>query len=344
VAIHDLTPQLRTRLRRMEKVVGLFVVVAALTLLAGFGFYLYRTAERKGWFTPKCPYYTFVQSADGLNVGDPVLLMGFSVGEITVIDAEPPNSTYNVYLGFEIKQPYYGYVWSDSKARITAGSLLGGRQLEVTKGRTGQPTAYEADGRVAEVWVDGRRIPLEEQKQGPFLVPEEAPALAARAEVLVGKLEEELPPLVKRADALLANVEQLTSHLDELVVGAKPVVGNLDAITKNLRNPKGSLGEWILTPELRRQLETTLGSVDANLTVLSGTLRNVDAITGSVRTQLDANRDVLGDVSDLVRDTDALVQGLKRHWLLRSAFPVPPADAGSVPLEPLPGPPGPGAP
>ena len=106
MAIQDLTPQLRTRLRRMEKVVGLFVIVAALTLLAGFVVYLYRTADRKGWFTPKCHYYTFVQSADGLNVGDPVLLMGFSVGEITVIDAEPPNAGFNVYLGFALKQAY----------------------------------------------------------------------------------------------------------------------------------------------------------------------------------------------------------------------------------------------
>lgn len=344
MAIDDLTPQLRTRLRRMEKLVGLFVVVATLTLFAGFVFYLYRTAERKGWFTPKCPYYTFVQSADGLNVGDPVLLMGFSVGEITVIDAEPPNSSYNVYVGFEVKQPYYGYVWSDSKARITAGSLLGGRQLEVTKGRTGRPTAYEADGRVSEVLVDDRKVPLDDHAQGPFLAPEEAPALAARAEALVGQLEEALPPLVKRADALLENVEQLTANLDAVVVGAKPVVANLQGITANLRDPQGSLGEWILPKELRRQLETTLGAVDANLSVLSGTLRNVDAITGSVRTQLDQNRDVLGEVSDLLRDTDDLVQGLKRHWLLRSAFPAPEPGAAGIPLEPLPGPPGEAAP
>ena len=344
MAIQDLTPQLRTRLRRMERVVGLFVIVAALTLLAGFVIYLYRTADRKGWFTPKCPYYTFAESADGLSVGDPVFLMGFGVGEITVIDAEPPNSGYNVYVGFEVKQPYYGYVWSDSKARIAAGSLLGGRRIEVTKGRAGEPTCYEKEGRVAEVLIDGRRMPLAEHEQGPYLPPEEAPTLSARAEQLVGRLEQELPPLVRRADALLANVERLTTNLDDVVVRTRPVVENLDAITMNLRNPQGSLGEWVLPKDLRRRLETTLQSVDANLSVLSGTLRGVDAITGSLRGQLDANRDVLGEVSDLLRNTDDLVQGLKRHWLLRSAFPA--AKSGREPqrLEPLPGPPGGSAP
>ncbi len=46
--LQDLTPQLRTRLGRMERVVGLFVVVAGLLLLAGFGFYLHRMAVDKG--------------------------------------------------------------------------------------------------------------------------------------------------------------------------------------------------------------------------------------------------------------------------------------------------------
>lgn len=320
MAIQDLSPQLRTRLRRMEKLVGLFVFVAAFTIVAGFVVYLYRTADRKGWFTPKCPYYTFAESADGLNVGDPVFLMGFSVGEITVIDAEPPNSGYNVYVGFQLKRPYYGYVWSDSKARITAGSLLGGRRLEVTKGKLGEPTCFEEDGRVARILVDGRKVDLEDHRQGPFLPPEEAPTLSARAEALVGRLEEDLPPLVERADALVASVGRLTENLDASVSQARPVLGNLAAITRNLRDPQGSLGEWILPKDLRRQLETTLASVDANLSVLSGTLHGVDVVTGNIRDQLESNPDLLCEASTLLRDTDDLVEGLKRHWLLRSAF------------------------
>jgi hypothetical protein len=46
----DLTPQLRTRLSRLEKVVGWFVTVATLLLIAGLGFYIHNLAVRKGWF------------------------------------------------------------------------------------------------------------------------------------------------------------------------------------------------------------------------------------------------------------------------------------------------------
>lgn len=341
MAVDDLTPQLRTKLRRMERVVGLFVLVAGVVLLAGFAYYLYHTAQRRGWFTPKSPYYTFVTSADGLHVGDPVLLMGFSVGEITVIEAEPPESGFNVYVAIEIRKPYYGYIWTDSKAVVTGGGLLGGRQLEVTKGKTGQPTAYEEDGRVAEILVGEKRIPLEDHPQGVFLPPDESPALAARAEQLIGRLETDLPRITASIEKVLGNTERLTAGLDETVNRVRPVIANLETITGNLRRPDGSLGEWILPRDLRRKLDETLGSVDANLSVLSGTLRNVDAITGSVRTQLDQNRDVLGDVGDLVRDTNDLVQGLKRHWLLRSAFPRPEPGEATIPLEPLAAPPGP---
>lgn len=339
MALHDLTPQLRTRLRRMEKIVGLFVAVAAVLLLVGFAYYVYHTAVRRGWLTPKVSYYTFVRSADGLKLGDPVLLMGFSVGEITVIEAEPPDSSYNVFVGFQVRKPYYGYIWADSRARITAGGFLGGRRLEVTKGQSGAPTVYESEGHVAELLVGGRKVAVAEAPQGVPLEPDEAPALSERAEQLVARLEEALPSITGKLDGALGNAEHLTANLDDLVTKARPVVANLDTITTNLRDPKGSLGEWLLPPDLRTRLEQTLQGVDANLVRLQRTLGESEAAAGSLRSQLDSNRHVLGDVSDLVRDTDDLVQGLKRHWLLRGAFPQPTPGASEPRLDPLLGPP-----
>ena len=105
MALQDLTPQLRTRLSRMERAVGIFVGLAALLLLSGFFYYLYHTATRKGWFLTKVTYYTYVDRADGLKVGDTVKLMGFEAGQITRILPEDPNSEYNVYIEFKIKEP-----------------------------------------------------------------------------------------------------------------------------------------------------------------------------------------------------------------------------------------------
>src|SRR5262249_40080859 len=112
MALQDLTPQLRTRLSRMERAVGWFVLLATVMLLFGFGYYVYSTAERKGWFVAKAAYFTFTDRATGLHAGDPVKLMGFDVGQVKRIDSMPPFSAYNVYVEFEIKERYNGYIWT----------------------------------------------------------------------------------------------------------------------------------------------------------------------------------------------------------------------------------------
>ena len=141
MSLQDLTPELRTRLSRMERTVGLFVASALILLLAGLIFYAYQVAKRKGWFLQKMPYYTYVRSGAGLKVGQPVQLMGFDVGEITEINTLPPDFYYlNVFVGFTVREPYYGYLWDDSRAKVAPGDLLGNRFIELTKGTNGAPT------------------------------------------------------------------------------------------------------------------------------------------------------------------------------------------------------------
>src|SRR5438445_7308879 len=142
MALHDLTPQLRTRLSRMERAVGWFVILATALLAFGFAYYVYNTAERKGWFKTKAPYFTFTDRGTGLKVGDPVKLMGFDAGQITDIKPMPAEQfTYNVYIEFELKSPNYDYIWTEgSHAKVTTADLLGKRVLEVTKGTGGYPS------------------------------------------------------------------------------------------------------------------------------------------------------------------------------------------------------------
>ncbi len=145
MALQDLTPQLRTRLNRMERAVGWFVLLATLLLLFGFGYYLYKTAERKGWFEAKAPFYIWADRATGLKPGDPVQMMGFDVGEITEVTAAPADDwEHNVYLQFDVKNTqahkYIGYLWTQgSRAQLTSADLLGKRVVEVTKGTNGYP-------------------------------------------------------------------------------------------------------------------------------------------------------------------------------------------------------------
>lgn len=330
MAIQDLTPQLRTRLKRVEKIVGFFVLLATLVLLVGFAYYLYHTAQRKGWLIPKCPYFTFVQSAEGLKVGDSIVLMGFDVGNITVITAQSP-AEHQVYVGMEVRQPYYGYIWSDSKVRVAAVGLLGNRNLEITAGVAGMPTVREAGGKISDLWIHDHWAPIAKVRKGVRLDPDEQPSLGDRAQKLVSTVEQALPNILGLTNQLytvLTNAAELTANANQIMVNAQPLVTNLAAITDNLRDPHGSLGEWIIPTGVNTNLVALTAS-------LNGAILNLAAITSNLNSQVESNDKILSQISSLVVNTDNLVQGLKKHWLLRGVFQkmstqtnAPPATTG----------------
>ena len=428
MALQDLTPQLRTRLSRMERAVGWFVMLALGLLAFGFVYYVYNTAERKGWFVTKAPYFAFVKSASGLKVGDPVMLMGFNAGTITEITPMPAYQfDYNVCVKFELTKINSGYMWTEgSRARVAAADLLGKRVLEVTKGTGGYPTyiffplrwiapgetallpnpekwelaqelmdphgtnllaqprdpvsklaSLASEGipivlvmNIAEdrksitgIWNDkaGRYDPYTNNVSRYWLMEDESPAVTEQIQSMVAQVQQALPHLLELTNQLtivLSNSAQLTSNLNLVALLTQPVVGNLTTISSRLDRP-GALGEWLLPTNLNRQLETTLGRADqalgsadstlasarTNLTDLvsnlARSLDNVANLTSNLSSQVQANTNLLGEISQTIVHADQFVQGLKNHWLLRSAFREPKTNApprNVAPVRPLPSP------
>jgi len=404
MALQDLTPQLRTRLSRVERAVGWFVIFAAGLLLFLFGYYIYNRAENRGWFKVKAPFYTYTDSATGLKVGDPVKLMGLDVGRITVMT--PPDGSdfeHNIYVEFELIDPNFGYIWSEgSKAKVATASLVGGRYLEVSRGTGGYP-AYEfrpftivETERIQSVlpewekWLLGQDVykdgtnlvlhaltslstnstvlknlgvkqiavldarPGQKKKymtavwndhDGTYeaffkgsrklyaLPVDESPAITERLEAVADSVQNALPgvfALTNQLAVVLSNSANLTSNLNEFAMSARPLATNLNAATAHLDHP-GALGEWLLPTNITVQLETTLGNANATVinvntnlvTVIQDighSLDNLADLTSNLNQQVQQNTNILSNVSKAVVDTDDLVQGLKRHWLFRSAF------------------------
>ena len=380
--LQDLTPQLRTRLNKVERTVGWFVFLASALLLFGFGYYLYHTAERKGWFVIKAPFHTYVQSSAGLNVGDSVYMMGFPVGQITRIHAMPPGDPHNVLVDFEIRDTYFRYLWTGgSYLKVNSAGFLNQRQLEVTRATNGyaivvtQPIsilsldearqlaktapgdwqlgqeiligktnvifhAYDAvetvlddsnsqllaqctfesnsiyvfnnkvdRHRIVASW-DGRVHRYKIFQPGDdtaWLRTVEAPTVSDQLQAIVAQVQSALPgilSLTNKIAAVLDNAAGATSNLNNTLIAAQPLVTNANALVMN---------------------------VDTNLNLLTlqvgATLENLAGITSNLNVQVQSNSNMLGSISKAVIDADDLVQGLKRHWFLRSAFKTkkPPA-------------------
>ncbi len=350
--VQDLTPQLRTRLSRVERAVGVFVSVATLLLLAGFAYYVYHAGERKGWWKFKARYHTFVDSGAGLTTGGDVKLLGFSVGKITEVTAMEPFSSYGaVYVQFYVLDPFQGYVWSDSRVRVVAGDFFGGRVLEVIPGGGSLKTnasavlkpSYKQFGREWKVYNDKTDDyePYAQRPKGYTLISMESPAVTERLEALANQAESALPgilDLTNRLNLVLSNAANMTAEAQSLLLQARPTLTNIALITGNLKEPKGSLGEWILPTNLHGQILDTLASANGTLTNasrmmastdtnvtklatnLDSTLLNLANITSNLNQQVQSNTNLVKGVSDLITNSDSFIQGLKRHWLLRSAF------------------------
>lgn len=412
--LQDLTPQLRTRLNKMERAVGWFVFIAAALLLFGFGYYIYHTAERKGWFKIKAPFHIYVQSSTGLNVGDPVVMMGFAIGNITKVDPQEPYSKYNVKVEFEVVDPYFRRIWRDgSYVKVNAADFLGKRQLEVTRGTNGpaicvtQPGAWKTISelqqlitpendrwqlyqdvldaqsnlvfgaytmltisnvqRIAELplhtngvfvydnkvnhnrivasWDNRPRryVNFEAKTDTAWLRAEETAPIGDQLQAMVSQLQAALPNILAMTNKLFAvldNAANATSNLNTTIFAAQPVVTNFALISDQLREP-GGLTTWALGTNGDFQVQTALTnantlliSVDTNLNQLTAeirlTLENVANITSNLNVQVQANSNMLGGISKTVMDADDLMQGLKRHWLLRSAFKVKATNAPST--------------
>jgi ABC-type transporter Mla subunit MlaD len=410
----DLTPQLRTRLNRTERLVGVFVVVATLLLLGCFAFYLRHTAERKGWFLVKATYWTSTDTAAGIKVGDPVKLWGFNIGEITQINTLPAGELFNVYVEFQVRAPYFGYIWTGgSFAKVNAADFLGNRAVEVTRGNNYIPTYIlweirEYSVREAQalpnlgnyMFVETIRAPRSNTKLAeppgsatrellkaiaaagvssirladrtterkhithvwdqktdsyqPFhktnlywLPPLESPALTERLEGVISNVQAALPVVLSLTNQLveiLTNAGALASHADTLLLQAQPLMSNLAGISGKLADPNGSLGQWLIPPNLNAELLTTLTNVNGTLTNASATLtmantnlvvlmgelnapmQSLSLIISNLNLQVQANTNFVAEISTLIVHLDDLIQGFKRHWLLRSAFKEKPTN------------------
>jgi ABC-type transporter Mla subunit MlaD len=372
MALQDLTPQLRTRLRKVEWLVFLFLVVTGLVMLAAVGWWIKQTGEARGWFVIEVPYFTYLEDAGAVKVGTPVKMMGFTIGTVDLITTEADTAwtrenKYNVFVHFLVREPYYGYIHTDSYIRLggTGIDLLGGSWLEVERAEgQGIPTVKVTNNLPNVLDFNfafkppaadrtnkfGRYRPSERSDKGYYLRTERTISLVDNAEAITGIIRDALPGL--------------TNDLAH-------ILGNLNGIAAELRpalNEPGGVGRLLIPTNLNEKVELTLtdlhalsGRLDPLLAKVSETLQfagdnahkigplmddvrgavtNIEATVIALRTQISdtnlvSNVSRLADrASQLTATTDQL---LRNHWLFRSAFRTNSAKADeSTPRVPPP--------
>jgi hypothetical protein len=373
----------------MERGVGWFIFLATGLLLFGFGYYLYHVAEQRGWFILKAKFHVFLDTSTGLGVGDPVTLMGFSVGHITSVHPMPPRARQNVRVEFEVFDPFFRYIWSEgSYVKVEPAGFLNQRQIEITRGTNGyaicvtqpitvftnlndlkadvdaQPnqwqlaqeiydgksnllyraytwltdsnlqqisalnlpsiTAYnntEKDRNYIVAWWHPREHAYMNFKTNDvtaWLPVAETPPVADRLQAMITQVQDALPnflTLTNQLTRILDNGSQITSNLNISVVETHPLLTNINLTVERLdTNVNTSIAE---TQPLLTNANVLIDNLNTNITA---TLVNLANLTSNLNAQVQANSNMLGGISKTIGDYDTFIQGMKHHWLLRSAF------------------------
>jgi ABC-type transporter Mla subunit MlaD len=260
--------------------------------LAALGLTFYQIAKRQKWFEPNITFYSYLDHSQGIQVGDPVYLMGFRIGHVYKIDvgSSEPGHERQLVLIYKVLKAYHYYINEDSVLEVQR-FLPGTAKLELIKGQinpqTGQPLAAHST---------------------------EEPIKIVLGSTLGG------------------------------------VADKFSAVLDKIQNPDGSIGKLLDTAEVHDQLVKLLDSMSGTLDSTSSLVSHLDRDLTGEQGEL---KKTLREIAASLQTARTFLDGLKNHWLFRSAFQkknqktesAPQKTKGSLaPPKPDPAPPTPAKP
>lgn len=313
MALQDLTPQLRTRLRKVEWVVVLFLLGALMVGLVGLGFFIKTTGDRRGWWVRQVPYYTYLRDGSSVKVGTPVKMLGFTIGEVVQIDTAPDDSWhrsegFNVFVKFLIRDPYHGYIFTDSRLKVSGMpiDIAGGNFLEVTRSQglgiatTSQATNASGNGALGVLWDKYaynlgrpeatnfiRYDPVTRDDKGYFLRTEVTGDLIGELTLLVPRIREAFTRPGGLGDLLFPT--NLSARFDR----------------------PGGLGDIMIPTNLGAALTATLTNLNAQIGGIGSLVSNIDTSVPPLVTNLNATLPPL--LTELGRTVPTLATQLNRQ-------------------------------
>ena len=311
--------EMRAGLRDIALASRVFLVVAVLALAGAIG----ALAWQQGAFTRTIDVSFLAGTADGMNKGMAVKLVGFKVGSVESISVTPD---LRVKVDVKLDEKYRDMIDGDAVIRLVKEGLIGGNVLEVRPG-------------------SGDTGPV---KNAAVLRYEREPALEAAVVALV----DQIAPVI-------ADVKQLTAFLASPEGDFRMTIGNANRAAAALVETRADLKKLIASlsegvDQGGKQAAAVLDATDgllretrASVAVLDGSLRRIDAALPGIATKMDQGLEnilvasdairglatgqlpgLVGDAGvlvneggDLVSDTSEIVRGARRAWPVRNLVP-----------------------
>ncbi len=301
------------------------------------------SAWRQGWFTPTAHLFVVLPGAVGVQIGTPVKLKGFKIGEIDEIDLEP---NLNVKVRMRVVQERLALISAGANAKFGRDGPIGGKFIDIV------PGPLEGKRIVAEA-----TLPMEggselEDVMGTVKVAIEKLAIA------IGKIEpilDDTKTLTGEASAMrkdvrtsvstvLANAEEMSAQFKRMGNSAASVAGKLDGDRK------------AIVGDIQKMLVEANAAAESARAALRTLELDMPQVTDKTKMALDNARDATSNVKQSTADLQQIIRearqdlpptvraaraatqdaaeitdGLKRSWPIRSI--VTPPSNGNLELD-----------
>ena len=299
------------------------------------------SAWRQGWFTPMTYVFVELPGASGVQIGTPVRLKGFKIGDVDDIELDPQ---LNVRARLRIVSERMPLLAVDASARFGRDGPIGGKYIELLPGdRTGKRLAAQAmlpmdvgnelEDVMGTVKVAVEKLAVAIGKMEPILDD---------TKKLTGEAAEMRKDIRASVTTVLANMEAMSGQLKVMGDSAGNVAQRLDkdsvALMQDVRKITDQAEAAATSARnslaaLEKDMPPTLGKVKEALTSVQSSAENVKIITQDMRQMVG---EIKGDVPPAVRaaraaaqDAALITDGAKKSWPI-SSF-VKNADPSKVP-------------
>jgi phospholipid/cholesterol/gamma-HCH transport system substrate-binding protein len=334
---------MRFRVKHADKIVGIFVIVAALFLAGGIVF----LGANQRWFSKDIRFTTRFSSAAGAATGTAIMMRGFQVGKMAKVSLNDANQ---VDAEFVIYDKYYPKVKENSLIELVTSPIGLGTQLLFHPGNGETPAA------------PGSFIPLADSDEGKDLIDrglvdipvkddsitrliaginplienvnktvvtvnrtltEVNRALAGQATGPLGSIVTDASGAASSANRLVAD---LAKKSNELLDSVTAISKNLEATTAALRDPTGLVPKLL---DAKGSIKTLLddknalyNGINGSVAELQKTLKNIQDITKSLSGEMPSIAVTIDESRAAIKQAQDVLSGLKNNPLLRGGIPA----------------------
>lgn len=309
------------RFRYANEIAGGFVILCLGLLILG----IYAAGHAQGWFQKKLTLNVAFEpdkGTYGLQEGAEVRILGTLAGWVGEIR---PAEGRGMETSLIIHGKFGKFVRGDSVAMVKKKfEVAGDAYVDITLGSPSQPLMTSGD----------------------YIKCVQDEALIAAARKMLDDFRAAAVPMLDEIRGILAHVNGVTDQLEKKQGVAGKLIGDpqwaaeVETILKDIRQTSAQLplmaaridGVMTNVEAMSVSLKATSAGLPAISEGAAGVVRDVHGVTGGLTGQVANIQAVLLQAESMLRETQVLVEGIQKHWLVRKYIEEPDRTSMMTPL------------